>query len=328
MIRGRVVKLDRGFPLVRTEDNQEFRCKHATTLIKDRQSRAAIGDWVELEIPERHDKAIIQSIEARKNSLVRKDPAEQALPQILATNFDIIFIAQPITDINLRRFERELVLAHETEAEVIVLLTKADLSKNKKDSEKSIACVQALLDNEKLLVLSAEDKESIENVRACILPGKTAVLVGKSGVGKSSLVNLLVGKNVQDTKGVRENDGKGRHTTVSREMVEIPGGGEIIDMPGVRGLGLWDAETGLKAAFVDIEQYAQGCKFRDCSHKNEPGCAVRAACEAGEISKERWDSYRALKNESKDIKERRKESEHLHKKALGKAFRNARSRRT
>lgn len=328
MLRGRVIKLDRGFPLVRTQDNQEYRCKHATALIKDKRLRAVIGDWVELDIPEGHDKAIIENILPRTNSFVRKDPSEQAISQVLAANFDIILIAQPIVDINLRRLERELVLAHETQAEVIVLLTKADLAENDESLEKSVAKVQELLGEEKVLVLSFEDEGSIKKLREQIPLGKVAVLVGKSGVGKSSLVNLLVGEELQETTAVREADGRGRHTTVSRAMIKIPGGGEIVDMPGVRGLGLWDAETGLETAFADIEELAAGCKFRDCHHENEPGCAVREAFESGSLSKARGDSYRALKRETEEIKERRREAEQLQKKTTHKSKTTVRRKHT
>ncbi|MGI6105216.1 MAG: ribosome small subunit-dependent GTPase A [Raoultibacter sp.] len=316
MVRGRVIKLDRGFPLVLTQDGKKYRCKHATALVKEQQQRAVIGDWVELDIPEGHDKAIIESIVDRRNSLVRKDPAEQTLSQVLAVNFDIVFIAQPLSDINLRRLERELVIAHETGAEVIILLTKADLACNEAEVEATVARVQELLNDEILLVVSSEDAASIEAVRRHLPENKIAVLIGKSGVGKSSLVNLLVGEEIQDTMAVRETDGRGRHTTVSREMIEIPSGGAIIDMPGVRGLGLWDADTGLETAFADIEELAQQCKFRDCRHGEEPGCKVREAFEDGVLSEARLSSYRALKQETEDIKERRRENAHAQKRAV------------
>ena len=312
MLEGQVVKLDRGYPLVRTETGDELRCKHATALVKGEKVRAVIGDRVLLDIPEAHDKAIIAEILPRKTEFVRKDPTERALPQVLAANFDTVLIAQPIADVNLRRLERELVLAHETGADVAVILTKADLAESDEDIERIARKVGDLVGaRDRVLVVSAEEPESIDAVRDFVAPGTTTVLIGKSGVGKSSLVNLLVGCEVQETAEVREVDGKGRHTTVSREMIDVPGGGCVVDMPGVRGLGLWDAESGIEAAFSDIEELAASCKFRDCRHEAEPGCAVRRAVEKGELSQSRLDSYHALRSETNEIRERREEASRI-----------------
>ncbi|MEQ3363902.1 ribosome small subunit-dependent GTPase A [Raoultibacter massiliensis] len=312
MLEGQVVKLDRGYPLVRTEAGDELRCKHATALVKGEKVRAVIGDRVLLDIPEAHDKAIIAEILPRKTEFVRKDPTERALPQVLAANFDTVLIAQPIADVNLRRLERELVLAHETGADVAVILTKADLAESDEDIERIARKVGDLVGaRDRVLVVSAEEPESIDAVRDLVAPGTTTVLIGKSGVGKSSLVNLLVGCEVQETAEVREVDGKGRHTTVSREMIDVPGGGCVVDMPGVRGLGLWDAESGIEAAFSDIEELAASCKFRDCRHEAEPGCAVRRAVEKGELSQSRLDSYHALRSETNEIRERREEASRI-----------------
>lgn len=312
MLRGQVVKLDRGYPLVRTEEGDELRCKHATALVKGEKVRAVIGDRVLLDIPEGHDKAILAEILPRETELVRKDPTERALPQVLAANFDRVIIAQPISDVNLRRLERELVLAHETGAAVSVVLTKADLAESDHDIERVSSAVADLVGSgDEVFVVSAEEPASIDGVRALIAPGTTTVLIGKSGVGKSSLVNLLVGRDVQETAEVREVDGKGRHTTVSREMIDVPKGGRIVDMPGVRGLGLWDAEAGIEAAFSDIEKLAAACKFRDCRHEGEPGCAVLRAVKEGTLAQSRLDSYHALRSETNEIKERREEASRI-----------------
>lgn len=311
MLEGQVVKLDRGYPLVRTEAGEELRCKHATALVKGEKVRAVIGDRVLLDVPQGHDKAIIAEILPRATEFVRKDPTERALPQVLAANFDHVLIAQPIGDVNLRRLERELVLAHETGADVSVILTKADLAGNE-DIERITHEVEELVgQQDTVLVVSAEEPTSIDAVRKLMAPGTTTVLIGKSGVGKSSLVNLLVGSEVQETAEVREVDGKGRHTTVSREMIDVPGGGRVVDMPGVRGLGLWDAESGIEAAFSDIEELAASCKFRDCHHEGEPGCAVRRAVEEGTLAQGRLDSYHALRNETVEIRERREEASRI-----------------
>ncbi len=341
-MRGEVVKLDRGFPLVKMEDGELLRCEHATSLVKEGDSRAVIGDVVEVEFPESHDKAQIVEILPRTRVFVRKDPTERALPQVLAANFDRVIVAQPLGEVNMRRLERELVLAHETGAQVTVVLTKADLAQDEDEIERVRDRVRALVGSEvDTIVVSAEDPASIEQVRALLPEGTTTILVGRSGVGKSSLVNLLAGEELQETSAVRDVDGKGRHTTVSREIIDLPGCGRIVDMPGVRGLGLWDADAGIEAAFADIERIAEGCRFRDCKHEKEPGCAVRAAVESGEIAPERFASYRALRQETAAIKERREHARWMQHekrpakphggarggKAKGKAGRGARGKR-
>ena len=321
-VQGEVVKLDRGYPLVRTTDGRLVRCEHATNLVKsskgslgtsvgdgDVSGRAVIGDRVELSLPDDHDKAIIERILPRKRELVRKDPTERAVPQVLAANFDRIIIAQALHEVNMRRLERELVLACETSADVTVVLTKADLA----ESEQQVAAIREQVQavagpNTETLVVSDEDPASVEAVRELMPEGTTTVLIGRSGVGKSSLINLLCGEEVQLTGSVRATDGKGRHTTVSRDMVDVPGGGRVVDMPGVRGLGLWEADAGIDAAFADIAELAEQCRFRDCKHEKEPGCAVRAAVEAGTIPEARFASYQSLKQENSKVKQRREQA--------------------
>ena len=306
---GCVVKLDRGFPLVRLEDGRELRCKHATSLVKGERVRAVIGDRVRVSFADRNDKALIVEVLPRSRELVRKDPTERAVPQVLAANFDRVIVTQPLTEVNMRRLERELVLAHETGAAVSIVLTKADLAESEDAVERVRERVLALVGADvETLVVSEATPESVEAVRTLVPEGTTAVLIGRSGVGKSSLVNLLVGRDVQETGTVRETDGAGRHTTVSREMVPIPHGGYVVDMPGVRGLGLWDADAGIGVAFADVEELAEQCRFRDCKHENEPGCAVRAAVERGDLARERFESYVSLKRETEVVRERREQA--------------------
>lgn len=310
-MRGVVIKLDRGYPLVRVADGREVRCEHATSLVKGADVRATTGDEVEVSVPEGHDKGIIDEVLPRRRAFVRKDPTERVAPQVLAANFDKVFVAEPLVGLNIRRLERELVLAHESGAEVTVLLTKADLV----ESSQELACARDLVERvaqgTEVLVVSAEDAASIEAVRSKLPAGQVAILLGKSGVGKSSLVNLLVGREVQATGAVREGDGRGRHTTVSREMVEIPGAGCVVDMPGVRGLALWDADSGMRTAFSDVDELAASCRFRDCRHESEPGCAVRAAVEEGRLAPERLESYIRLRDESDELRRRNEEAKRI-----------------
>lgn len=308
---GRVVKLDRGFPLVRLESGEEVRCEHAISLVKGSDQRAVIGDFVEVLLPEGHDKGIIEKTLPRTSCFVRKDPTERALPQTLAANFDLVLVAQPLEEVNVRRLERELVLAHETGVEVAVVLTKADLVASPEEVEAMRSRIDGFIGDDQVLVVSEKDPQSIAELASLIAKdNKMAVLLGRSGVGKSSLVNMLVGHEVQSTTPVRQ-DGKGRHTTVSREIIELPGGGSVIDMPGVRGLGLWDADEGIGATFSDIEKLAQSCRFRDCTHTNEPGCAVKKAVEQGILSPDRLESYVRLREESEQVKARREEAQRI-----------------
>ena len=293
---GEVVKLDRGYPLVRLDDGALLRCEHATALVKGHDQRAVIGDVVRVAVPDSHDKGVIESIAPRTR------------------DFERVIVAQPVSEVNLRRLERELVLAFETGAAVAVVLTKGDLSADGAAAEGALRAVRELAGpNVEVLLVSEADPASVEAVRCLLTPGTTTVLIGRSGVGKSSLVNMLVGSDVLEVGAVREGDGKGRHTTVSREIVAVPGAGRIVDMPGVRGLGLWDADTGIEAAFPDIEALAERCRFRDCTHHAEPGCAVRAAVESGTVPAARYESYQALKQEMATVKDRREQARRLNK---------------
>lgn len=308
--QGEVIKLDRGFPLVRLEDGFLLRCEHATNLVKHGNARAVIGDAVTVAVPEGHTMGVLEAIGPRKTTFTRKDPTERTLPQILAANFDHVMIVQPIDAVNYRRLERELVMAFETGAHVSVILTKADLLADPDEEQKKVVERVSKLAGRDVSVLTTArtDPTSIEALRRSIPHGSTAILIGRSGVGKSTIVNLLLGHAARKTSSVRASDGKGRHTTVSREILTLPNGGRIVDMPGVRGLGLWDAQTGLENAFSDIEQLAKHCRFRDCKHDQEPGCAVWAAIEEGYLGEERLASYRALRDELDATHERRRRS--------------------
>ena len=310
-MQGVVIKLDRGFPLVRLGDGREIRCEHATSLVKYATVRATTGDVVEVDAPDGHDKGIIIQVHPRRNAFMRKDPTERVEAQVLAANFDLVFVAEPLVGINIRRLERALVLAHESQAQVVVLLTKADLAQDEEQLRMAKDLVGRIAQGTRVIVVSAQDPQSVEQVRSCVPQGKVAILLGKSGVGKSSLVNLLVGSQVQATGAVREGDGRGRHTTVAREMVQIPGAGCVVDMPGVRGLALWDAAEGLGSAFSDIDQLAEACRFADCRHEAEPGCAVRQAVVDGTLTQERLDSFLRLRDEADHVRQRNVEAQRI-----------------
>jgi ribosome biogenesis GTPase len=293
----RVVRVDREFPMLVTANGFE-RAEPAVHLVKARGtgSRAVVGDWVALSHPDGHDLAIIEAILPRTTAFARKDPGEQTGEQVLIANVDVVFCVQSLSGrgLNIRRLERELVLAWESGAQPIVILSKADIAEDV-DYQRTLA--EGSAPDVEVIVESAVTGVGLEEIRERIPRGKTAVLLGGSGVGKSTLVNRLVGEELQATAEVRVSDDKGRHTTVAREIVVLPNGGIIIDTPGMRGLALWDAGDGIASAFPDIDTLASHCRFRDCTHESEPGCAVIAAVEAGLLPARRLESYRQLQAE-------------------------------
>lgn len=306
-MKGLVVSLDRDCPLVKLNNNAEIRCEHATSIIKQSDFLATVGDIVDVDISETNDKGIITHIYPRKTTITRKDPSNKTIQQTLAANFDIVFIVEPLPYVNTNRVQRELVIAHETNAQTVLVFTKYDLA-----TPKALQSIQhikdTIHDSTPIINTSMNDVESFLPIKKLINEKGSAVLLGKSGGGKSTIVNILLGEKIQPTAQVREKDHKGRHTTVNRKLIEVPGGGYIIDMPGVRSFGLWEADQGLKKTFHDIEALAQTCKFRNCSHKNEPGCAVIAAVKSGDLDKKRYESFIALNQEYIDIKEQKKEA--------------------
>ncbi len=319
----RVARVDREFPLVAT-GTELIRAEPAVHLVKMRGtgSRAVVGDWVALSRPEGHDLAIIEAIVPRRTAFARKDPGEQTGEQVLIANIDVVFVVQSLSGrgLNVRRLERELVLAWESGARPVVVLTKADIAE---DFEYQRGLAQAAAPAVDVIVESAVSGQGLEEVRAHIAPGATAALLGGSGVGKSTLVNRLFGGELQATNAVRESDDKGRHTTVAREMVLVPGGGIIVDTPGMRGIALWDAGDGIASAFPDIEALAVQCRFRDCTHISEPGCAVVAAVESGLLPARRLESYRLLQAELIELSRRQDQKAWAEKeqasKVIGKA---------
>jgi ribosome biogenesis GTPase len=215
---------------------------------------------------------------------------------VLAANIDTVFVVHPIAEQpNLRRIERELSVAWDSGAVPVVVLTKVDLSA---DTEAARAAVESIAHGVDVLAMNALSGEGVDSLLTYISGHRTAVLMGPSGVGKSTIINSLLGEQRQATREVRVSDGRGRHTTVARELIQMPGGGLLIDTPGLRALALTGSEEGISSTFPDIEKVSEACHFRDCSHADEPGCAVLAAVESGELPTERLASYHKLTREA------------------------------
>lgn len=300
LLPGRVVRSDRGFLFVATSDGIVM-ARPATKLVKeaDEGGVPVVGDWVVLGGDE--SEPLVEDVLPRTTAIVRRDPGRAARLQVLAANVDVVFIAHPLAEEpNLSRIERELALVWESGARPVVVLTKTDLAWN---AEGALAAVEGIAPGVPVHLTSAVEGEGLDEVRAHLEDGVTAVLIGPSGSGKSTLVNALAGEDIQATREVRVSDGRGRHTTVSRELVVLPDGGMIIDTPGLRAVGMWESAEGIDLAFSDIAQLAEDCRFRDCRHQGEPGCAVEAAVERGELASRRLESYRELQAEVRHVEE-------------------------
>lgn len=294
---GRVVRADRGSVLVATREGL-VRAAPAALLRKaarDAEDLPAVGDWVCCTQDPSADQQAIGALLPRTGAVRRAAPESGTGVQVLAANVDLVLVVHPIAqEPNVRRVERELSLAWDSGGVPLIVLTKADLSA---DPPAAQAAVEAVAPGVDVLALNARTAEGVQVLRERLAEGRTAVLLGPSGAGKSTLANGLLGTERQATGAVRESDQRGRHTTVVRELVVLPGGGVIIDSPGLRSLGLTGSEEGIEATFSDIEALAAGCRFRDCRHEDEPGCAVLAAVEAGELDAGRLASLRKLQEE-------------------------------
>lgn len=291
---GRVVRSDRGMAFVATRDGL-VAARPSTRLIRSADDGVlpVVGDWV--LIGGDGSEPLVEVVLERTTAIVRRDPGRSARAQVLAANVDTVLITDSLASgPNLSRIERELALVWDSGARPVVVLTKADLSSDAKAARSAVEGVAPGVD---VHVTSTVDHDGIDGLQEYLAGGGTIALIGPSGSGKSTLVNELAGEDIRATRDVRLSDGRGRHTTVSRELIPLPGGGLVIDTPGLRAVGMWDSADGLAQAFSDIEEFAAGCRFRDCRHEDEPGCAVRDAVERGELPSRRLASFRELQAE-------------------------------
>jgi ribosome biogenesis GTPase len=294
----RVIRAGRGGLLLATPSGVRL-AKPAPRLINSiaKWEMPVVGDWVAVSLREDLDLPLVEGVLDRTSAIMRGDPGDTSRVQVLAANMDIVFVVHPIVDDpNLRRIERELALAWESGAVPVVVLAKADLSSA---PEEALAAVQAVAIGADVHLTSAVTGVGVESLREYVARHRTAVLIGPSGAGKSTIINALLGEDRLATREVRVNDGRGRHTTVARELVQLSGGGLLIDTPGLRALALTGSEEGIASTFPEIEELARQCRFRDCAHTGEPGCAVQAAVEAGTLQAERLESYEKLTRETR-----------------------------
>nr|WP_055501884.1 ribosome small subunit-dependent GTPase A [Nonomuraea pusilla] len=290
LIPARVAGVDRGACDVITETGP-LRARLSLPEAADPISSPCTGDWAALAPG--HSPALV-AVLPRRGVIVRSAASRSSHGQALAANVDTAVLAVPLAgELNPGRIERLLALAWESGAVPVIALTKADRSA---DPGQAVTDVAELAPGVEIVPTSAATGEGIDVLRAALTG--TVVLLGPSGAGKSTLGNALLGTETLRTGDVRAQDGKGRHTTVRRQLVPLPGGGVLIDTPGLRGVGLLDADEGLRQVFADVEELAGQCRFRDCGHHSEPGCAVQAALASGELSERRLASYRKLQREN------------------------------
>ena len=297
-VHGRVVRADRGAATVLTAEG------HVRVTWTPATAPPVTGDWVVVH-PDPYagpDHGLLAGIATRSTSMTRPTTHGQRssndADQVLAANVDIVgVVAVASEEPNVRRLERGVVMAYESGAQPLVLLTKVDLVDRR---DIAIARAQQAAVGVEVLPVSPVTGEGVDELRERLAPDRTMALLGASGVGKSTLTNALVGEDVLVTQDVRAVDGKGRHTTTHRELVALPGGGAVLDTPGLRTLGLGVVEDGMAAAFPEIEELSPGCRFGDCRHDGEPGCAVLAALDDGTLDPDRFEGWKRIRAASEN----------------------------
>ncbi|MGW3354720.1 ribosome small subunit-dependent GTPase A [Streptomyces bungoensis] len=298
LLPGRVIRVDRGQCDVVTADGV-LRADTAFVTPHDPLRVVCTGDWVAVEPGGRP--RYVRAYLPRRTAFVRSTSSKRSEGQILAANVDHAVVAVSLAvELDLGRVERFLALAWESGAQPVVVLTKADLVPDPVTLAHLVQDVETSAPGVPVLTVSALHGDGLDVLVSLVGTG-TSVLLGQSGAGKSTLANALVGEDVMDVRAARDVDGKGRHTTTTRNLLPLPSGGVLIDTPGLRGVGLFDAESGVGQVFSEIEELAGRCRFQDCSHDTEPGCAVLAALERGELPARRLESYRKLLRENQWI---------------------------
>jgi ribosome biogenesis GTPase len=301
---GRVVEQFEGLYTVRTAAGERSarpagRLRHTA----GHSDLPVVGDWVALEAAETHGDAAVRAVLPRRTAITRKEAGGRTAAQVLAANVDLIALVTGLDgDFNLSRIERYVTLAWESGAQPLLLLNKADTCG---DVAERMAGVAAVAPGVPALAVSAARGDGVDALAAHLRPGRTAVLLGSSGVGKSTLTNRLLGAQRMATSEVRADDSRGRHTTTHRALFRLPSGALLIDTPGMRELQLWDAGDHLDRTYADVQDYARGCRFRDCTHTGEPGCAVAEAITAGKLDDRRLDRYLKLQREQAHLDRRR-----------------------
>ncbi len=294
-VDGETVLADSGSQTYRTLLPSRF-------LLAEPEGRPAIGDWLAVILLE-DGQAVLHAVLDRASVLMRKSPGTPTRPQVLAANVDTAFLVSGLDgDFNIRRIERYLTQTLAGGIRPVIVLNKADQCTDVWDR---LASIRRAAPGVAVAVVSARTGTGLDELRSHLEPGRTVVFLGSSGVGKSTLINRLIGKDVQATFEVRPDDSRGRHTTTRRELFLLPGGELVIDTPGLRELQLWADQTSLGEAFPDIEELSVNCRYRDCTHEAEPGCAVNAAVALGRLDAQRLASYRKLLKEVGSLEDRR-----------------------